>query len=153
MDCCFYNGDVAYDDTDWNKAQSRVAQWLRNRGLSVKHAGYFSPFSLFTPKMTRIGVRWSAYKQIEYDQPQMGWKICFGNNALSRDRQVDFYVFFLDIDPALSQFGIKRPLFLVLRAPLQRRSLAISVQNLLTGKWAKDIDNWRAIQEFDEAKQ
>jgi hypothetical protein len=144
---------MAYLDEKWCKAQQRVASWLRGKGLTIKHVGEFGDFNLCTPKMTRIRVRWAPYKQIEYAQPQKGWKILLTNNGTVNERNVDFYVLVLNYDEELKALGIAKPMLLVLPSPMKQIVMTITTRHLLSGKWSTNFDNWKAIKEFDEQKQ
>ena len=143
---------MAHTDKKWSKAQQDVASWLRGKGLTIKHTGEFGDFNLCTPKMTRIRVRWAAYKQIEYEQDPRGWKVSLTNNGTVNERNVDFYVLVLNSDPALQELGIKKPIYVVLRSPVKRTVLTINIRHLLSGRWSTNFDNWQAIKEFDDAK-
>jgi hypothetical protein len=144
---------MAYSDREWYKAKRRVANWLTKRGVSVAHAGQGCDFDLFTPKMTRIKVRWGMCGEIEFKQPRQGWVIDIHRSGLLRENDVDFYVLLLDVTESLRTIGIHKPIYVVLRSPLRKPVLTITTRHLITGEWAGRIDNWKLIKEFDGKKQ
>lgn len=143
---------MAHTDEDWSEAQKKVAEWLRSKGLTIKHAGEFGDFNLYTPKMTRIRVRRAAYKQIEFAQEPRGWKISLTNGGVVNQKNIDFYVLFLEESADLKVIGITRPLYVVFPSPVKQTVVTITTRHLLSQKWRTNLDNWQAIKQFDDAK-
>jgi len=143
---------MAHVDEKWSEAQRKVAEWLRSKGLVIKHAGEFGDFNLCTPKMTRIRVRRAAYKQIEYEQEPRGWKVSLTNGGVMNQRNIDFFVLFLEVSDDLKVIGITRPLYVVIPSPMKQTVVTITTRHLLSQKWKTCLDNWQVIAEFDEKK-
>ena len=144
---------MTYVDREWYKAQSKVYFWLYNN-LPVKRAGYCAPYDFYTPNGTHIEAKWSPFSVVNelVGGPQKAWKFSIQRHGELNESVVDFYVFRLDVTSELKPIGISRPIYLVVRSPIGTHTITITAKDLLTGRWAHCVDNWRAIEAFDKAK-
>lgn len=145
---------MSYKDSDWYKAQERVYQWLKNHKIRVYHAGFFSPFDIHTAAMTRIDVKWSRYQTINENMgsKQKGWKFVLHKQGHIDESQVDFYVCLCDVNDELTEIGILRPFYLVIKTPVNKFNIAVTTRDLLAGRWVTNFDNSGLIKEFDATK-
>jgi hypothetical protein len=138
---------------DWYKAQGVVRSWLLvSHNLKVIAADYYAPFDLFTPRGTRIEVKFSPFRMHKGEnlrngkQPRWFFNIHRHNNL--EESNVDFYVLVCQPNDLTSAVGMDINIYLVVPAPIGRSTLGISMRTLLM-KYGPFVDAVDAIRRFD----
>jgi hypothetical protein len=128
-----------------------VASWLKGRGLKIRLPGKWAPFDLYTEAGTTLEVKVASPS---YHNDALGWLFNIQRHGrLCQEDAIDFFVFRFEFSGVLAQFGIDRPLHVVVPSAQvnTHRTVWVSLRSLLTD-WGGRANNIDAILESDKIK-
>ena len=127
--------------TAWQRAETKVQNQLRYRGVDSTRQSFASEYDLLTAGGQRVEVKYASFRRLTKDG-RMGWKINFHRHGVLNESDVNWYVTVLDAD-SVRLFG-KAVLSLVIPAPIQKTTIQISPRSLVS-RWAGFVNNWQPI--------
>ncbi len=123
----------------------KVYATLRAAGKKVEVAGYYAPFDLLIDGKIKAEVKTCLGVRSQSTDNLLEWHFnIHRHNGLS-EGQADIYIFRLENIPEC-----KYALHLLLKAPLCRKTIGVSMKSLLNGKW---IQASKDFKEFIGRKQ
>ena len=132
--------------TAWRRAETKVRNFLRYRGVDSTRQSFASEYDLLTVGGQKIEVKWSSF--ITKADGWRGHVLNIHRHGALDESAVDWYVAVLGPDPT-NLFG-NAVHSLVIPAPVEKHTLVISPRSLVT-KWAGYVNNWRPLVAAEQA--
>src|SRR6185312_2568780 len=138
----------------WRKAEKQIAARLRDNGIPCKLvSAEQKPWDIETGSGFHIeckaGKLLRGRKKIRKANGKLRgigphWQVSIARRGRLNETPVDFYVVYLTGCDDL------RPVYLILKAPLRRKHLIITVRLLLT-RYAASVNAWHVVREYQRA--
>ena len=133
-------------ETAWQRAETKIKNFLKYRGIDSKRANFNSPYDLLTAGGQKIEVKWSSF--LTKADGWQGWVINAHRHSILDESNVNWYTAVIGSDPT-HLFG-NAVLTLIIPAPIQKKTLVISPRSLAT-RWAGYVNNWRELLQAEQA--
>ena len=137
--------------TGWYRAQYTTNAALRKFGVKCRYASYNAPFDLYTLKGMRLEVRWTQFRKA---RSYVGWKFTMHRHGRLQNETCDFYVLRCEVTGPLVDLDIGHGNSFYIIIPSREvtvKTITVRLLGLFKGDWAKQVDNFRQLVDFDKA--